>query len=136
MPMTASPPIPPEHTEFEGDYRPAETGGQQAHPGSINIRVEPADLAYLAQMADTLNTTLDLQTLLKRTSELVRTIIQYRIFAILLLNDRTRDLRMRFQIGHTPEVERTRIPVGKGIIGQVALTRRPILINRSAQRRV
>jgi sigma-B regulation protein RsbU (phosphoserine phosphatase) len=127
--MTASPPIPPEHTEFEGDYRPAETGGQAAHPGSVNIRVEPADLAYLAQMADTLNTTLDLQTLLKRTSELVRTIIQYHIFAILLLNDRTRDLRMRFQIGHTPEVERTRIPVGKGIIGQVALTRQPILIN-------
>ena len=127
--MTASPPIPPEHTEFEGDYRPAEIGGQSGNLGSTNIRVEPADMAYLVHMADALNTTLDLQTLLNRTSELVRTIIQYRIFAILLLNDRTHDLRMRFQIGHTPEVERTRIPVGKGIIGQVALTRQPILIN-------
>ncbi len=30
---------------------------------------------------------------------------------------------MRFQIGHTPQVERMRIPVGKGVAGQVALTR-------------
>ncbi len=36
---------------------------------------------------------------------------------------------MRFQIGHTPEVERTRLPVGKGVVGQVALTRQPILLN-------
>ena len=94
-----------------------------------NVRVETADLAYLAQMADALNTTLDLQTLLNRTSELVRAIIHYRIFAIFLLNDRTHDLRMRFQIGHTPEVQRTRVPLGKGIVGQVALTRQPVLLN-------
>ncbi len=80
-------------------------------------------------MADALNTTLDLQTLLNRTSELVRTVIHYRIFAIFLLNDRTHELRMRFQIGHTPQVERMRFPLGKGVVGQVALTRQPILLN-------
>ena len=101
----------------------------QALLDPANIRVEPADVAYLAHIADALNTTLDLQTMLNRTSELVRAVIHYRIFAIFLLNDRTHDLRMRFQIGHTPEVERTRIPVGKGIVGQVALTRQAILIN-------
>jgi hypothetical protein len=36
---------------------------------------------------------------------------------------------MRFQIGHTPQIERTRVPVGKGVVGQVALTRQPILLN-------
>jgi sigma-B regulation protein RsbU (phosphoserine phosphatase) len=95
----------------------------------INVRVESADVAYLMQLAEALNTTLDLQTLLTRTSELVRAVIHYRIFAILLLNDRTHELRMRFQIGHTPQVERTRIPVGKGVVGQVALTRQPVLLN-------
>jgi sigma-B regulation protein RsbU (phosphoserine phosphatase) len=80
-------------------------------------------------MADALNTTLDLQTLLNRTSELVCAIIPYRIFSILLLNDRTNELRMRFQIGHTPEVQRMRISMGKGVVGQVALTRQPMLIN-------
>jgi sigma-B regulation protein RsbU (phosphoserine phosphatase) len=81
------------------------------------------------QLTEALNTTLDLQTLLNRTSELVHAVIHYQIFAILLLNDRTHDLRMRFQIGHTPEIERMRIPVGKGVTGQVVLTREPILLN-------
>ena len=111
--------------EYEGDYRPS----AGAHLDPTNIRVEPADLTYLVQLADALNTTLDLQTLLNRTAELVRAIIPYRIFAILLLNDRTHELRMRFQIGHTPEVERMRIPIGKGVVGQVALTRQPMLLN-------
>jgi sigma-B regulation protein RsbU (phosphoserine phosphatase) len=91
--------------------------------------VEPADVVYLMKLTDALNTTLDLQTLLNRTSELVRAVINYRIFAIFLLNDRTHELRMRFQIGHTPQVERTRVPIGKGVVGQVALTRQPILLN-------
>jgi sigma-B regulation protein RsbU (phosphoserine phosphatase) len=95
----------------------------------VKVRVKSADVAYLVQLADALNTTLDLQTLLVRTSELVRAVIQYRIFAILLVNDHTQELRVRFQIGHPPEVERMRIPLGKGIIGKVALTRKPMLIN-------
>src|SRR5665213_464950 len=116
---------PPHHgSEFEGDYRPAGSVPLDANP-----RVEPADVAYLMKLTDALNTTLDLQTLLSRTSELVRAIINYRIFAIFLLNDRTRELRMRFQIGHSPKVERTRLPVGNGVVGQVALTRQPILLN-------
>ena len=115
--------------ELEGDYHLVDP----AKPGSLvdpaNIRVEATDIAYITQMADALNTTLDLQTLLNRTSELVRSVIPYRIFAILLLNDRAHELRMRFQIGHSPETERLRIPLGRGVIGQVALTRQPILLN-------
>jgi phosphoserine phosphatase RsbU/P len=123
--MVENPQTPPHHgSEYEGDYRPT-----QAAPLDANPRVEPADVAYLMKLTDALNTTLDLQTLLSRTSELVRAIINYRIFAIFLLNDRTRELRMRFQIGHTPKVERTRLAVGKGVVGQVALTRQPILLN-------
>ncbi len=122
--MTENQPPPHHGSEFEGDYRPAGSVPLDANP-----RVEPADVAYLMKLTDALNTTLDLQTLLSRTSELVRAIINYRIFAIFLLNDRTRELRMRFQIGHSAKVERTRLPVGKGVVGQVALTRQPILLN-------
>ncbi|SPE22621.1 putative Sigma factor sigB regulation protein rsbU [Candidatus Sulfotelmatomonas gaucii] len=123
-----SPPSPEQH-QFEGDYRPADASTSPASLDSINVRIEPADFAYLMRLTDALNTTLDLQTLLARTSELVRAVIPYRIFAIFLLNERANDLRMRFQIGHTPQVERTRVPVGKGVVGQVALTRQPILLN-------
>ena len=116
---------PPAVHEYEGDYRPA--GNAAIDPA--NPRVVPVDATYLMKLTDTLNTTLDLQTLLSRTSELVRALIQYRIFAIFLLNDRTHELGMRFQIGHTPQVARTRIPLGKGVVGQVALTRQAILVN-------
>ena len=124
--MESLPPSPAVHTDLEGDYRPA-SGTAPLDP--INMRIEPADLAYLMRLTDALNTTLDLQTLLSRTAELVRSLIPYKIFAILLLNDRTNDLRMRFQIGHTPKMARARIPLGKGISGQVALTRQPRLLN-------
>ena len=124
--MSSIPPSPPGHPDFEGDYRPA---GPSAPLESVNARVDPADVAYLMELADALNTTLDLETLLNRTSQLVRAVIHYRIFAIFLLNDRTHDLRMRFQIGHNVEGQRVRLPMGKGIVGQVALTRQPILVN-------
>jgi len=123
--MTDATNTPTHGTEFEGDYRPA----SDTPLDLMNPRVEPADVVYLMKLTDALNTTLDLQTLLNRTSELVRAVINYRIFAIFLLNDRTHELRMRFQIGHTPQVERTRVPVRKGVVGQVALTRQPILLN-------
>jgi phosphoserine phosphatase RsbU/P len=127
--MSSRPPTRPEESPIEGDHRPPVSGNPHAHLDQQNVRVEPADLAYLAQLADALNTTLDLETLLNRTSELVRAIFNYRIFAIFLLNDRTHELRMRFQIGHTPEVQRMRFPLGKGVVGQVALTRQPLLLN-------
>jgi len=126
--MADTPTSSPSH-EFEGDYRPANPADPTAPLDPINARIEPADFAYLMRLTDALNTTLDLQTLLSRISELVRALIPYRIFAIFLLNERTNDLRMRFQIGHTPQVERARVPVGKGVVGQVALNRQPILLN-------
>lgn len=127
--MTLIPPQPTAPHDFEGDYRPPNPDSPHAYLNPQNVRVEAADLNYLVQLADALNTTLDLETLMRRTSELVREVIEYRIFAILLLNDRTHDLRMRFQIGHTPEVQRARLPMGKGVVGQVALTRQALLIS-------
>ena len=115
--------------EYEGDYRPADPGLAGAYMDPANIRVKPADVAYMMQLADALNTTLDLETLLKRTAELVQAVIPYRIFAILLVNDRTREMRVRFQIGHTMQVEQLHIPMGRGVVGQVALTRQPVLLN-------
>lgn len=118
---------PPDHAEhvWEGDYRPASQGARAASQPHI----DPPQTEFLIRLADALNTTLDLKTLLEQTAALVRAVIDYRIFAILLVNERTHDLRMRFQIGHKPEVERMRIPVGKGVVGQVAQSRQAILLN-------
>ena len=110
---------------FEGDYRPNAT--TELTP-ETRPRVEPLQVDFLHRLADALNATLDLNTLMDRVADLVRAVIDYRILAILLLNDRTQELWMRFQTGHTPESERLRIRLGRGITGQAALQRRSILI--------
>src|SRR5579883_1288642 len=127
---------PPESSaaeSFEGDYRPADPAGSEAEPpiypaASPSIRLEPLQVDFLLRFADALNTTLDLNTLMHRVADLVRAVIDYRIFAILLVNDRTGDLRMRFQTGHTPEVERLRIKLGRGVVGEAAAQRRSVLV--------
>jgi sigma-B regulation protein RsbU (phosphoserine phosphatase) len=127
--MTNIPPSPRAEPENEGDFRPADPAIPGAFVDMANIGLEAANYAYLHELSEALNTTLDLETLLKRTAELVSAIIPYRIFAILLVNDRTREMRVRFQIGHTMQVEQLHIPMGRGVVGQVALTRQPVLLN-------
>jgi sigma-B regulation protein RsbU (phosphoserine phosphatase) len=114
---------------FEGDYRPA----SPAAAAQVRVHEEPIQIEFLMRLANALNTTLDLPTLMHQTAELVRAVIDYRIFAILLLNERTNDLRMRFQIGHSPEMERKRIRIGEGIVGEAALRKRAVLVNDVSQ---
>ena len=86
--------------------------------------------AFLLDVADVVNSTLDLDTILQRIATLIRRVIDYEIFAILLVNEKTQDLRFRFAIGHTPEtIERTRIKIGQGVTGQAVLRREPVLVN-------
>ena len=65
--MTDSTPSPRTEPEYEGDYRPADPANPGTYYDPGEIRVEAADVAYMMQLADALNTTLDLETLLKRT---------------------------------------------------------------------
>ena len=97
-------------------------------PPTPHIRLEPLQLDFLLRLADALNTTLDLNTLMHRVADLVRAVIDFKIFAILLINDRTHELWMRFQTGHTPEVERMRVRLGRGVVGQAAVQRKSILV--------
>src|SRR6266704_2848980 len=88
-------------------------------------RIEP----LLLEVADVVNTTLDLDTTLRRVAELVRKVIDYEIFGILLLNDKTQELYFRFSIGHSHEVaDRLRIKVGEGVTGVAAQRREAMLV--------
>jgi sigma-B regulation protein RsbU (phosphoserine phosphatase) len=86
--------------------------------------------ALLVEVSDVLNTTLELDTLLHRVAEVVKRVIDYEVFAILLLNERTQELRFRFQIGHQPEVvNKMRVKIGEGVTGRAVQERRAILVN-------
>jgi sigma-B regulation protein RsbU (phosphoserine phosphatase) len=94
------------------------------------LKVEP----LLLEVADVVNTTLDLDTTLRRVAELVRKVIDYEIFAILLLNEKTQELRFRFQTGYPREyAERVRVKVGKGVTGRAAQLRQAILVDDVTQ---
>jgi sigma-B regulation protein RsbU (phosphoserine phosphatase) len=91
----------------------------------IQTKVDP----LLLEVADVVNTTLDLDTTLVRVAELVRKVIDYDIFAILLLNEKTQELRFRFQVGHAREVvEGLRIKVGEGVTGAAAKLGEAVLV--------
>jgi sigma-B regulation protein RsbU (phosphoserine phosphatase) len=90
--------------------------------------------SFLLEVTDAVNATLDLDTLLNRVSELVQRVIKYEIFAILLLNERTQTLRIRFQKGHPPEVaSRIRVKVGQGITGLAAQRGEAVLVSDVAE---
>jgi phosphoserine phosphatase RsbU/P len=93
-------------------------------------KIEP----LLLEVADVVNTTLDLETTLRRVAELVRKVIDYEIFAILLLNERTQELRFRFQLGYPQEfAERARVKVGEGVTGRAAKLREAVLVDDVTQ---
>ncbi len=97
-----------------------------ATESDLHLKVEP----LLLEVADVVNTTLDLDTTLRRVAELVRKVIDYEIFAILLLNEKTQELRIRFQVGYPREVaERIRIKVGEGVTGAAARRREAVLVD-------
>jgi phosphoserine phosphatase RsbU/P len=86
--------------------------------------------SFLLEVADAVNTTLDLDTMLRRVADLLRRAIDYDVFAVLLLNEKAGELRIRFQIGHPPEIaEKLRIKVGEGVTGRAAQLRQSVLVN-------
>ena len=91
----------------------------------LQLKVDP----LLLEVADVVNTTLDLDTTLRRVAELVRKVIDYEIFAILLLNEKTQELRIRFQIGYPREyADRAKVKVGQGVTGRAAQLRQAVLV--------
>ena len=87
-------------------------------------------LTLMVELSERINSTLDLDELMARIAEIVKRAIDYEVFAILLLNEKTQELSVRFSIGHPDELIRTlRIKVGEGSVWRSGETRRAGLGN-------
>ena len=87
-------------------------------------------MTLLIEVGERINSTLDLDELLARIAEIVKRAIDYEVFAIFFLNEKTQELRAHFSLGHPQEMVRTlRIKVGQAIVGRAAQTRRSVLVN-------
>ncbi|MFY9583580.1 MAG: SpoIIE family protein phosphatase [Candidatus Acidiferrales bacterium] len=87
------------------------------------IEVPTEALATLAEIGEEINASLDLAEVLSKSATQIKHLIDYEIFAVLLLDEPTGQLYFHFAIGHQKEVvESWRIPVGQGVTGTAAAT--------------
>jgi sigma-B regulation protein RsbU (phosphoserine phosphatase) len=105
---------------------------RQAPSASPDVRFkERAELLdFLLEVSTLTAETLDLDRLLTSVSEIIKDVIPYELFAILLYNEKARSLRMRYSIGHRDEVAKSlSIGLGEGLTGHAALARQPIMVH-------
>jgi sigma-B regulation protein RsbU (phosphoserine phosphatase) len=95
----------------------------------VRFRERAELLDFLLEVSSVTSETLDLDRLLANVGEIVKDVIPHELFAILLYNERSRTLRMRYSIGHRDEVAKNlAIRLGEGITGAAASARQPILV--------
>ena len=83
----------------------------------------------MLEVAVATSETLDLDELLQNVSNIIRRVLHYELFAILLYNEREKDLRIRYAVGHREEIVRNlSIPLGEGITGVAAQKQEAILV--------
>lgn len=96
----------------------------------VRFRERAELLDFLLEVTRVTSDTLDLDKLLEQVSGIVKNVVNYDLFAILLYSDRTRALKIRYSMGHRAEVIRSLvIPLNEGITGIAAGTRQPVLVN-------
>jgi phosphoserine phosphatase RsbU/P len=97
----------------------------------INLKADiPAEtLSILAELSQEISASLDLDEVLSTAAAQIKRLVDYEIFAVLLVDENLRQLYFRFAIGHRPEVvEHWRVPLGEGIIGAAASTAQAVRV--------
>ena len=71
---------------------------------------------------------LSLDELMEKIAERTRELIDFQIFAILLVDETSKDLYFRFTQGYPEGTVGNRIPFGEGLVGEAASRRQPVLV--------
>ena len=85
-------------------------------------------LRTLSEIAQQFNRILRLDELLSKISGLVRTIIPYDAFSILLLEEGGDVLKHYFGVRYDQRIQWETMRLGQGIVGAAALTKQPVLV--------
>src|SRR5271169_3782431 len=96
--------------------------------GKIRFQERAELLDFLLDVSAATSETLDLDRTLANIAAIVKDVVRYDLFAILLYSERQQGLGIRYSIGHREEVVRSLvIPLGEGITGIAGANRQPIL---------
>ena len=90
----------------------------------------PAEvLATLVELGEEINSSLDLDEVLRKTAALVKRLVDYEIFSVMFLDENTTRLYHRFTIGYGEAASKDwQIPIGQGITGTAAATGRAVRV--------
>jgi sigma-B regulation protein RsbU (phosphoserine phosphatase) len=95
----------------------------------VRFRERSELLDFLLEVSAVMAQTLDLDQLSANVAEVVQRVLPYDLFALLLYNEKRRDLRIRYALGHREEVIRNlSVALGEGVTGAAAAQREPVLV--------
>src|SRR4029077_555099 len=88
---------------------------------AVRFRERSELLDFLLEVSAATSETLDLDRLLANVGDIVKKVVECELFAILLYNERSQDLRIRFAVGHRTEiVDNLTLTLNDGITGAAA----------------
>ena len=97
---------------------------------SVRFRERVELLDFLLEVSRVTSETLDLDKLLANVASIVKDVLSYDLFAILLYNEREQGLRIRYSIGHREEVVRSLVvKLDEGVTGAAAASRLPVMVD-------
>ena len=112
---------------------PTDDQGQSVQTAP-ELQVPAEILPTLVEIGEEVNASLDLDEVLARAAALVKRIIDYEIFGVLMVETSEGYLRHRFAIGYPRDLaENLRIPLGQGITGTAAATGHPVRVSDTSK---
>jgi phosphoserine phosphatase RsbU/P len=95
-----------------------------------SLIVKSEMLETLHEIGKELSSILDLEQLLKKVAELLRRVFHYHMFSIFLVDESDQTLQAHLSVKYNRDaVEKTKIPLGKGLVGTAVAQKRSLLIN-------
>ncbi|HEX9763659.1 MAG TPA: SpoIIE family protein phosphatase [Candidatus Acidoferrales bacterium] len=90
---------------------------------------DAAVMTCLQEIAEELNSTLELDGLLRRVADRVKQAIGYDTFGVHLLDPLGQELRLYFSVGYPAEVaQHWRLGLGQGLVGTAAVSGQPVRV--------
>lgn len=95
----------------------------------VQFRERAELLDFLLEVSRVTAETLDLDEQLAAIAAIVKGVIPYDLFAILLYNEREKGLSIRYAIGHREEIVKSLVvSLNEGIVGAAASERKPVVV--------
>jgi sigma-B regulation protein RsbU (phosphoserine phosphatase) len=101
---------------------------------SVTTDDSPEVISTLAELGAEVNASLDLDEVLAHAAVLIKRLIDYELFGVLMVDHDGASLTHRFAIGYPPGLaENLKVPIGQGITGTAAKTGQPVRVSDVSQ---